>query len=108
MIDRDGKYEYSDVIEATVSLPKNFELNQNYPNPFNPATTIMFQLPQDSRVTLKVYNMLGQEIATLINQDMTAGYQSVSFDASRLSSGTYIYRLEAGNFVKIKKMMLLK
>jgi hypothetical protein len=108
MIDNDGKYEYSKTIEATVALPKNYELGQNYPNPFNPNTNIIFQLPINSHVTLKVYNMLGQEVAELLNADYPAGYKVVAFDASKLSSGTYLYRLEAGNFAQIKKMIVLK
>jgi len=93
----------------TSTLPKQFKLGQNYPNPFNPSTTINFQLPSSSDVTLTIYNMLGQQVATLIgNQQMAAGQHSISFDASRLSSGMYIYRIEAGTFTDTKKMMLIK
>jgi hypothetical protein len=88
--------------------PKGFALDQNYPNPFNPSTNIKFNLPQASEVTLKVYNMLGQEVATLINERMNAGLQTVKFEASNLSSGMYIYRLQAGSFRSTKKMMLIK
>ncbi|HTX19877.1 MAG TPA: T9SS type A sorting domain-containing protein [Bacteroidota bacterium] len=85
-----------------------FNLSQNYPNPFNPTTDIQFTLPQQSTVELKVYNMLGQEVATLIHGTLSAGMHTVNFDAHSLASGVYIYRLSAGNFTSVKKMMLLK
>jgi hypothetical protein len=107
-IDNNGSSVYSDVIELKMEIPRDFVLEQNYPNPFNPNTNIRFQLPKDSHVTLKVYNMIGQLVTTLINQDMNAGYQTISFDASKISSGTYIYRMEAGNYSQVKKMTLLK
>ncbi|MDD8017817.1 MAG: T9SS type A sorting domain-containing protein [Bacteroidota bacterium] len=96
------------VAKDGLEIPKEFALHQNYPNPFNPSTTIEFALPIQSNVTLTVYNVLGQEIATLVNEPMKAGKQSVTFDASRFSSGVYFYRLNAGQFNSIKKMMLLK
>jgi len=93
------------------SEPLNFRLNQNYPNPFNPTTTIEFELPEDAMVTLKIYNLLGQEVETLINQEeLYEGTNEVPFDASRYASGVYYYRLivNEGQFQQVKKMMLLK
>ena len=89
-------------------IPTEFSLSQNYPNPFNPSTTINFGLPVASNVTLKIYNILGEQVADVVNQVMPAGYHQVVFDGSKLASGLYIYRIEAGNFVQVKKMMMLK
>ena len=88
--------------------PEEYKLYQNYPNPFNPTTTIQFTLPQSDNVILKVYNILGQEVATLINKNMKAGIHKVSFNASSLSSGIYIYKLQAGSFTSAGKMIVLK
>ncbi len=88
--------------------PKEFKLEQNYPNPFNPTTTIQYQLPADARVTLKVYDILGSEVTTLVNEEQEAGYKEVKFKGSSYASGMYIYRLTSGNFSSIKKMMLVK
>ena len=92
----------------TSTMPDKFRLHQNYPNPFNPTTTISFDLPEQSHVTLKVYNILGQEIATLINEVKQAGSYKETFDASSLSSGVYIYKLSAGTYTSSKKMILIK
>jgi hypothetical protein len=89
-------------------LPGTFALEQNYPNPFNPTTTINFTLAKPSNVKLLIYNILGQQVQTLVDTRMNAGQQSVVFDASKLASGVYFYRLEAGNFSSVKKMLLLK
>ena len=89
-------------------IPKNFSLSQNYPNPFNPVTKINFALPKSGFVTLKIYDMLGREIRTLVNEVKSAGNFSVDFNASELSSGIYFYRLETNGFSDIKKMMLIK
>lgn len=89
-------------------IPKEYLLFQNFPNPFNPTTKINFDLPMESHVTLKIYNILGEEVTTLVNKQMTAGHQSVAFNAFKLASGMYIYRIEAGNFVQVKKMLLMK
>jgi hypothetical protein len=112
-IDFDGTFEYSNVVEINVPAPATFELEQNYPNPFNPSTKINFQLKVDSKVSLKVFNILGQEIATLINTNLVAGGHNINFDASKLNSGVYLYRIEAtgidgSNFVDVKKMILTK
>ncbi len=88
--------------------PTDFALNQNYPNPFNPSTVINFELKSNSNISLKVYNVLGAEVATLVNGNYAAGKYNVTFDASKLSSGVYFYRLQAGNFIETKKMVLLK
>jgi hypothetical protein len=114
MIDNDGSYKLSDVVETEIAVPKDFALNQNYPNPFNPSTKIDYQVPVDAKVILEVYNITGQKVVELVNQDQQAGYYSVNFGASKLASGVYIYRLSASdkatgnNFSSIKKMMLLK
>ncbi|MFA7287511.1 MAG: GLUG motif-containing protein [Melioribacteraceae bacterium] len=89
-------------------LPTEFALMQNYPNPFNPSTTIKYELPTNSLVTIKVYDIIGKEIATLINANKTAGAHEVKFDGSSLSSGIYIYKIQAGNYLQTKKMILMK
>lgn len=92
----------------TAELPSDFYLAQNYPNPFNPTTTIQYSIPQRSKVILKVYDILGNEVATLINEEKPAGVYTVNFDATQLASGIYFYRLKAGSFVETKKMILLR
>jgi hypothetical protein len=97
------------VNENTVSgVPDKFQLNQNYPNPFNPSTKITYNLPSNSVVRLKVYDVLGKKVADLVNKEQAAGFYEINFDASNLSSGVYFYRLETGSFVKTKKMLLMK
>ena len=107
-IDFDGTYEYSRTIRIEVKPPSQFKLNQNYPNPFNPETNIEFHIPIDALVTLKVYDILGSEVATLVNELKTAGRHAVNFDASSLVSGVYLYKINAGSFVQTRKMILLK
>ena len=107
-IDFDGTYEYSNTIEVEIVTPDKFELSLNYPNPFNPSTKISWQSPVRSWQTLTVYDVLGNEIATLVNEEKPAGSYEVNFNASRLSSGIYFYKLQAGSFVETKKMILLK
>ena len=107
-IDLDGKYEYSNIVEVNFGTNKIFELAQNYPNPFNPTTDISFNLPTDAHVTLTIFNVLGEKVAEIVNSNIPAGYHNVTFDASELNSGIYYYKLEAGNFIQMRKMMLLK
>ncbi len=95
-------------VEGETEIPANFKLEQNYPNPFNPTTSISYSIPKTAFVTLKVYNLIGQEVASLVNEIKDPGNYKSTFDASKLSSGIYFYRLEAGNFVSIKKMALMK
>ncbi|HPS64372.1 MAG TPA: T9SS type A sorting domain-containing protein, partial [Ignavibacteria bacterium] len=90
------------------SLPLSYQLSQNYPNPFNPVTKINFVIQKPGLVTLKVYDMLGREVASLINEFKQAGYYSMDFNASGLSSGVYFYKLQANDFTDIKKMVLIK
>ncbi len=115
-IDFDGQFEYSNIIEVDAGLPKVFALEQNYPNPFNPTTVISYQLPVASEVSLKVYDMLGREVMTLVNGKQEAGAYNFTLNATGLASGIYFYRLQASatngasssNFVETKKMMLVK
>lgn len=95
-------------VDDQISFPTEFKLEQNYPNPFNPSTVIKFAVPERSMITLKVYDIIGRDIATLINEEREAGWYEQSFDASKLASGIYIYRLSAGAKVFSKKMMLIK
>jgi hypothetical protein len=114
MVDNDGSFSYSSIEAAEVTIPKDFALNQNYPNPFNPSTKIDYQVPVDAKVILEVYNITGQKVMELVNQEKEAGYYSVNFGTTKLASGIYIYRMVASdkvtgrNFTSIKKMMLLK
>lgn len=101
------------VLENVAGLPKEFALDQNYPNPFNPSTTIKFALPKDAMVILKVYDVLGREVRTLVNERVSAGFQQVVWDGrnefgAQVASGMYIYHISAGAFVSTKKMMMLK
>lgn len=102
----DGKV--TAIPKGSSALPKSFGISQNYPNPFNPTTRINYQLPVRSYVTLRVYDILGREVSTLVNKDETAGYKSVTFDGSRLPSGVYFYRIQGGSFTSVKKMLLVK
>src|ERR1035437_7052617 len=114
MIDNDGSFAYGKIVESEIAIPKEFAVSQNYPNPFNPSTKIDYQVPVDAKVILEVYNIAGQKVSELVNQEQSAGYYTVDFGASKLSSGVYIYRIvvrdkaTGNNFSLIKKMMLLK
>jgi hypothetical protein len=94
--------------DPLAGIPKKYDLKQNYPNPFNPVTKINFEIPKQGYVSLKIYDVLGREVKTLVNEIKTAGYYSVDFDASTLSSGVYFYKLESGTYSDIKRMMLIK
>jgi hypothetical protein len=107
-IDIDGKFEYSNTIEVEVGIPTEFDVKQNYPNPFNPTTTISFSIPEKSEVNVQIFNMLGQSVYTLVNQELNAGKYNYNFDATSLSSGNYIYRVLAGKNVETRKMILMK
>ena len=89
-------------------MPAGFSLSRNYPNPFNPTTTIRYGLPSRSRVTLTVFNILGQKMANLVDGEVEAGYHEVQFDGYNLASGIYFYRLEASSFVATKRLLLLR
>ena len=109
----DNVYFYGDevltgITDNEVGMPEDFSLSQNYPNPFNPSTQISYSLPEPADVRLDIMNMLGQKIATLVNERMNTGRYTVNFDASRLSSGVYIYSIKAGSFRQTKKMLLIK
>ncbi|MBK7980658.1 MAG: T9SS type A sorting domain-containing protein [Ignavibacteriae bacterium] len=110
-IDIDGKFEYSEEVEIEV-LPTKYELMQNYPNPFNPNTNIKFSLPEDAKVSINVYNVLGEKVASVLNGELKAGFHEVNFGADsfgyQLSSGVYLYTIESKNFTQVKKMILMK
>ncbi len=95
-------------VQDPITQPKGYALAQNYPNPFNPTTTIGYELPVASEVSLTVYDVLGKEVMTLVKARQEAGSYRVNVNASGLSSGVYFYRLQAGSFVATKKMMLVK
>ncbi len=98
----------TNVHDYTSVIPSEFKLFQNYPNPFNPLTMISYQLPVNNHVTLKVFDALGREVATLVNEIKEAGTYNVQFDGTKLSSGIYFYTLKAGNFATTKKLLLMK
>ncbi|MCB9210066.1 MAG: T9SS type A sorting domain-containing protein [Ignavibacteriales bacterium] len=107
-IDINGTFEYSKIVEVIFTAPKDFELTQNYPNPFNPETSIQFNLPIDANVKLSVFNVLGEEVVQLINGFKSAGIHNVTFDGGSINSGIYFYKIEANNFMQIRKMILQK
>jgi hypothetical protein len=95
-------------MNVEVGTPSTYSLEQNYPNPFNPSTTIKYQLPKAGFVTLKIYDILGKEVITLVNENKVAGRHSVELNASRFSGGVYIYELKTPGFTSSKKMVLTK
>ncbi len=107
-IDFDGSFKFSDEIKVIVNMGYDFNLSQNYPNPFNPATNIRYEIPYSGIVTVKIYDVLGKDIATLVNEEKPAGSYSLTFDGSRLSGGVYFYQLKAGSLVMNRKMILLR
>ncbi len=114
-IDFNGTFEYSDAVAVEVTVPLEFTLEQNYPNPFNPGTVIKYSIPENGFVTLDVYNLLGEKVASLVNSVQEAGRYEINFDASNLpagrqglASGIYVYSLKSGSFTSVKKMLLMK
>lgn len=108
-IDYNGNFEYHELTsEVIIGVPAKYSLAQNYPNPFNPSTIINYQLAINSFVTLKVYDISGREVKTLVNEVKDAGYYSVQFDAKNLSSGTYFYKITSDKFSDVKKMIVVK
>ena len=106
-----GIYVLNNLITKVISKGSSvteFKLKQNFPNPFNPTTTIIYALPTDELVVLKIYDILGREVTTLVNEIKQAGTYSVSFNASNLASGIYFYTISAGNFHQTKKMLLIR
>jgi len=107
-IDLNGEFEYSNEIEVEINLPIKFQLNQNYPNPFNPRTIIKFQVPVKTNVTLKIFDLLGREVTTLIDETKNAGFYEAIFDGSKLASGVYLYSIQTENYTNTKKLILIK
>jgi hypothetical protein len=107
-VDYNGTYAYSDIVEVDITAPLTFNLDQNYPNPFNPSTSIKYSVPESGNIRLSVFNIVGEEVAVLVNGFSQAGSFEVTFDASNLSTGVYLYKLQSANSVQTKKMMLLK
>jgi hypothetical protein len=107
-VDFDGTFSYSPVVNVIYDVPTAFVLNQNYPNPFNPSTRISYFVPNESFVTLKVYDFLGREVKTLVSENKSTGSYDVVFDASDIPSGTYFYNMSSDSYSETKKMMFLK
>jgi uncharacterized protein (TIGR02145 family) len=108
IVDLDGSYQFSSVTASEVYPPDNFELAQNYPNPFNPSTTIRYNLPVNTMVTIKLFNALGKEILTLVSEEQPAGIHDIIYNGKDLSSGVYFYQMKAVNFIATKKLILMK
>lgn len=95
-------------VKEQIELPSVYKLYQNYPNPFNPTTTIKYDLPMSSHITIKLYNVLGQEVITLVNEFQEVGFKTLNVDASNLASGVYLYQIKAGDFAAVRKFVYLK
>lgn len=107
-VDFDGTSDYSGTVEVNMTAPQSFSLSQNFPNPFNPSTTIKYSVPFASKVSVKIFDMLGKEVASLVNDTKQAGNYEVIFNATSLSSGIYFYKMQAGSFSDTKKLTLIK
>jgi hypothetical protein len=114
MLDYDGTFKYSKVVNIDIAAPTNFELSQNYPNPWNPSTKIIYSIQVESQVKLVIYNSIGEKVKELVNTFQNSGYYEVIFEAKSLSSGIYFYTIQALskegnlNFTSTKKMLLMK
>jgi hypothetical protein len=107
-IDSDGQYEYSPEVEVSLNAVSDYSLKQNFPNPFNPTTKIEYSIPTDNNVEIKVFNVLGVEVATLLNELRQAGTHSIEFNSDALPSGIYFYKINSGRYSEVKKMILLR
>ena len=107
-IDKNGNFKYSDIVDVAIGIPASFELKQNYPNPFNPSTKIVYNLPVDGVVKLLVYDIMGKEVVTLVNENKKAGRYEAAFDGNRLTSGVYFCKMSAKNFTSSIKMLFIK
>ncbi len=107
-VDFDGTFNYSDIVNVNYDVPAEFVLDQNYPNPFNPSTSISYFVPEESFVSIKVYDFLGREVITLVNETKPTGSYDINFNASNLPSGTYFCTMNAAGYVNTIKMLLIK
>ena len=107
-IDNDGSFEYSDIVSINTGFADNYFLSQNYPNPFNPETRIEFNIPEKQKVRLSVYNLLGELVSELVNEEKDAGNYTIEFDASDLPGGIYFYTIQTGEYTATRKMSLIK
>ena len=112
-VDTDGSFEYSAILQVEINLPQNFTLSQNFPNPFNPETSIRYELPEAVEVKVSIFNLLGNEIRTLVNEQKEAGVHSILWNGKdnagrEVATGAYLYRIKAGEFVETKRLTLLR
>ena len=107
-VDNNGNFEYSPEVNVILEIPQVFTVKQNFPNPFNPTTKIEYSIPEDNNVQVKIYNAIGMEITTILNEFQQAGKHNVTFNAANFSSGIYFYKITNGNYSQIKKMVLLR